>query len=71
MRTQEIETELYDLAEEWVELKTESMYKCSKHRKRKKPLFGCPGCIRQRDAGDVLKNEAEEALPESFLELIQ
>jgi hypothetical protein len=64
----EIELDLYDLAEEWVENKTESMYKCPKH---KKPRFGCPGCIRQRDAGDVLLEEAKEALPDSFLAILE
>ena len=68
MRDKEIVLDLYDLAQEWVELKAKSMYKCSKH---KKPRFGCPGCIRQRDAGDVLQNEAKEALPESFLAILE
>ena len=68
MREKEIVLEMYDLAEEWAELKTEKTYKCSK--RHKKPRFGCPGCIRQRDAGDALHDEAKEALPDSFLAIL-
>ena len=71
MRTQEIETELYDLAQEWVDRKQESLYRCPKHKRAKKARFGCSGCVRERDGAERLRAEAREALPASFLEMIK
>jgi len=63
--------DLFDLAQEWVDNRHESLYRCPKHKKAKKARFGCSGCVRERDEAERLRAEAREALPDSFLELIK
>jgi hypothetical protein len=61
---------IYDLAEEWANSKVENLYRCSKHKHAKAPRFGCPGCIRERDAAEKLREKARDMLPDNFLALI-
>ena len=60
--------DLFDRAQEWIDRKEETLYRCPHHRRAKR--VGCAGCIRERDEAKRLRAEARMALPASFLELL-
>ena len=59
---------VFDLAQEWIDRKEETLYRCPHHRRVKR--VGCAQCIHERDEAKRLRAEARRALPASFLELL-
>ena len=63
-----LDLNLFDLAQEWIDRKEETLYRCPHHRRAKR--VGCAGCIRERDEAKRLREEVRKVLPASFRELL-